>query len=69
MGDNFLEIKLSSKAILFLYERELLDNLPPELYKKGLQRGKGILRSRQAQGRKLKPSPRDMLPTKGGDSL
>lgn len=42
---RLLEIRIT-KARLFLTERELLNALPPELFKLGIQRGKAILRAR-----------------------
>lgn len=50
MADRLIEIKIA-KAVLFLTERELLDNLPRELLKMALQRGKGITRRRQYEAR------------------
>jgi adenylate kinase len=53
MVDKFIEIKIT-KATLFLTEKELLRNLPPEVIKTALQRGKAILRRRQYEARVTK---------------
>ena len=45
---KLLEIRIT-KATLFLYETELVNALPKELFTKALGRGKGILRSRQRE--------------------
>jgi len=50
MTDRLIEIKIT-KATLFLYEHELLNNLPREVLKTALQRGKAIKRRRQYEDR------------------
>ena len=50
MAEKLIEIKVT-KATLFLTEKELLRNLPPEVLKTALQRGKAILRRRQYEAR------------------
>ncbi len=50
MTDKLIEIKIT-KATMFVYERELMKHLPPELIMEGLKRGKGILRQRQQKSR------------------
>lgn len=50
MAGRLIEIKVT-KAVLFLTEQELLDNLPRELLKMALQRGKGITRRRKYEAR------------------
>lgn len=46
MKNKLIEIPIT-KGRLFLYENELMNNLPPQVIKQGLQRGKGIMRRRQ----------------------
>ena len=53
MAEKLIEIKVT-KATLFLTEKELLRNLPPEVLKTALQRGKAILRRRQYEARVTK---------------
>ena len=50
MTGKLIEIRIT-KATLFLTEQELLHNLPPEVIKTALQRGKAILRRRQYEAR------------------
>jgi len=48
--NELIEIKLT-KATLFLYPSELLNNLPPSVLATAIKRGKAIKRSRQAEDR------------------
>ena len=50
MTGKLIEIRIT-KATLFLTEQELLRNLPPEVIKTALQRGKAILRRRKYEAR------------------
>ena len=57
---SYIEIKIT-KAILYLTERELLNNLPKELIALGLERGRAFKRAKQMEKR---TSERTTKPTK-----
>jgi|LSQX01.3.fsa_nt_gb hypothetical protein len=50
MKNKLIEIPIV-KGRLFLYEDEIMNNLPPQVLKEGLKRGKAIKRSQQFKNR------------------